>query len=135
MALSCSKKTIDILRGITSKHQFEFYCLNRLHSFATENKLKSYKNVCKNKGFGDVIMPSEDTRILKSNQYQKSNKILFVIYADLGFLIEKTDECKNNPEHSSTIKVSERIPPGFSMSAISSFKSIKNKHDVYGRKD
>ena len=125
MAVSCNKKTIDILRGIASKHHFEFYCLNRLHSFATKNKHESYKNVCKNKGFCNVIIPSEDTRILKSNQHQKSNKILFVIYADLECLIEKTDECKNNPEHSSTIKVSERISPGFSMSAISSFKSIK----------
>ena len=74
--MSCNKKTIDILRGITSKHHFEFYCLNRLHSFATENKHESYKNVCKNKGFCNVIIPSEDTRILKSNQHQKSNKIL-----------------------------------------------------------
>ena len=39
--------------------------------------------------------------------------------------------CKNNPENSSTTKVSELIPSGFSMSTILSFKSIENKHDVY----
>ena len=32
---------------------------------------------------------------------------------------------------SSTTKISEHIPSGFSMSTISSFKSIENKHDVY----
>ena len=32
------------------------------------------------------------------------------------------DECKNNPEISSTTKVGEHIPPGFLMSTISSFK-------------
>ena len=38
---------------------------------------------------------------------------------------------KNNPENSSTTIVSEHIPSGFSMSTISSFRSIENKHDVY----
>ena len=44
------------------------------------------------------------------------------------------DGCKNKPENSSTTKVSEHIPSGFSMSTILSFKSIKNKHDVYSSK-
>ena len=35
----------------------------------------------------------------------------------------------------SATKVSEHIPSGFSMSAISSFRSIENKHDVYRGKD
>ena len=77
-------------------------------------------------------MPSEDTKILEFNQYQKSNKASFIIYADFACIIEKTDGCKNNPENSSTLKVSEHIPSGFSMSTISSFKSIENKHDMYG---
>ena len=42
--------------------------------------------------------------------------------------------CKNNPENSSTAKVSEHIPSGFSMSATSSFRSIENKHGVYRSK-
>ena len=80
-------------------------------------------------------MPSLDTKILEFNQYQKSDKAPFIIYVDLECIIEKTDGCKNNPENSSTTKVSEHIPSGFSMSTISSFKNIKNKHDVYRGKD
>ena len=49
-----------------------------------------------------VEMSSEDTKILKFDQYQKSNKASFIIYADLECLIEKIDECKNNPENSFT---------------------------------
>ena len=45
------------------------------------------------------------------------------------------DGCKNNPEDSSTIKASKHVPSGFSMSTISSFKRIENKHDVYRGKD
>ena len=44
-------------------------------------------------------MPSEDTKILELNQYRKSDKAPFVIYADLEFMIEKIDGCKNNPEN------------------------------------
>ena len=52
-------------------------------------------------------MPSEDTKILGFNQYKKSYKETFVIYADLECITEKTDGCKNNPENSSTTKVSK----------------------------
>ena len=44
-------------------------------------------------------MPSEDTKILEFNQYQKSNKAPFIIYADLECLIKNVDGCKSNPEH------------------------------------
>ena len=36
---------------------------------------------------------------------------------------------------SSTTKVREHIPSDLSLSAISSFRSIENKHDVYREKD
>ena len=82
-----------------------------------------------------MVMPSEDTKILEFNQYQKSDKVPFIIYADLEFIIKKIDGCKNNPENSSTTKVSEHIPSDFSISTISSVRSIENKHDVYRGKD
>ena len=46
-------------------------------------------------------MSCEDTKILEFNQYQKSDKAPFVIYADLECIIENSDGCKNNPENSS----------------------------------
>ena len=41
-------------------------------------------------------MPSEDIKILEFNQYQKSDKSPFIIYADLECILEKIDACKNN---------------------------------------
>ena len=76
-------------------------------------------------------MPSDDTKILECNQYQESDKAPFIIYADLECIIENIDECKNNPENSSTAKESEHIRTCFSMSTRSSFRSIENKHDVH----
>ena len=80
-------------------------------------------------------MPFDDTRILEFNQYQKSDKAPFIIQADLECIIEKIEGCKNNPRNSTTTKVSEHIPSGFSMSTISFFRSTENKHDVYRGKD
>ena len=65
MALSCSKKLSAFLKGITSKHHGEFYCLNCFHSFRTEYKLESHNKVCENKDFCNMIMLSEYIKIIK----------------------------------------------------------------------
>ena len=80
-------------------------------------------------------MSSEENKMLEFNQYKKSDKAPFIICADLEFIIEKIEWCKNNPKISSTTKLCEHIPSGFSMSTISSFITIENKHDVYRGKD
>ena len=98
MALSCIKKLSTLLRGITSKHDGDFYCLNCLHSFRTENKLKSHEKVCKNKDFCGIVMPSEKDNILEFNQYMKSDKIQYIFYADMESLIRKIDRRANNPK-------------------------------------
>ena len=64
------------------------------------------------------MIPSEDTKILEFNQYQKSDKVPFVIYADFECLIEKIDRCKDNLENSSITKVGAHISSGFSMSTV-----------------
>ena len=58
-------------------------------------------------------------------------KASFIVYAVLKCLIEMIDGSKNNRENSSTTKIGKHIASGFSISTISSFKTIKNKHDVY----
>ena len=45
------------------------------------------------------------------------------------------DRCKNNPENSSTTKVGEHVPCGYSMSTIWAFDGIWNKHVVNRGKD
>ena len=57
------KKLPALLRGITFEHRYDFYCLNFLFSFEAKKKIESHKRVFKNKGFCNVVMPSEDTKI------------------------------------------------------------------------
>ena len=89
------------------------YCVNCLHLFRTKIKLESHKRLYVNKDFCNVVMSSEGTKILEFNQYKKSDKVPFIIYADIESIIQKIDGCKNNLKNSSKIKVSEHIPSGF----------------------
>ena len=83
------KKLYTFLRGTTSKHHFNFFCLNYLHTFRTENKLNFHEKVCKNKNFCGIAMPSERDNMLEFNQYMRSDKIIYIIYAESESLIKK----------------------------------------------
>ena len=68
------------------------------HSLRTENKLKSHEKVYKNKDVCGIVMLSEKDIVLEFNQYMKSDKMSYIIYGDIEFLIKKIDGCLNNPE-------------------------------------
>ena len=107
--------------------------MNCLNSFKTENKLRSHEIVCKNKDFCGI--PSEKDKILEFNQYMKPDKIPYIIYADIESLIRKVDWWANNPQKSSTTKISEHIPCGYSMLKIGGFDYIKNIRTLYRGND
>ena len=65
MALSCNKKLSALLRGITSKYDGDFYCLNCFYSYSTKDKLKKHKDVCENHNYYYVEMPKDDNKVLK----------------------------------------------------------------------
>ena len=69
-------------------------------------------------------MPSEDTKVLELNKYQKSDKKPCIIYANVEYVIENADRSINNPENLSTAKAGQHIPSGFSISTILSSKSM-----------
>ena len=43
-----------LLRGITSTHKEDFYCLNCFHSYGTKNKLEAHKKICENHNYCNV---------------------------------------------------------------------------------
>ena len=129
------KKLSPLLRTITSKHDGDFYSLNYLHSFRTDNKIKSHEKVYKYKEFCRIAVPSGKDNILEFNQYIKSDKMPYIIYADIESLIKKIDVCANNPEKSSTANISEHILCRYSMVTIWAFNHIENKHTLYRWED
>lgn len=83
-------KTLRALfREIISTNNGGFYCLNCLHSFWTEIKLKSNEKSCKNHEVCNDIMPTEKNKRLAFTQYLKFIRVPFLICADLEALIKK----------------------------------------------
>ena len=75
---------------------YGFYCLNCLHFFKTENKLISHKKVCKKKDILELKCHQKQIIILDFNRHMKSDKMSYIIYADIKSLITKIDGCANN---------------------------------------
>ena len=129
------KNLSRLLRGITSNHKKDFYCLNCFHSYRTENKLEAHKKICENHDYCHVEMPTKNNNIIKHNYGEKSMKLPFVIYADLECLLEKMSICINNPNESSTTKINKHTTSGYSIFTYCSFDKSKNKLNYYRGKD
>ena len=91
------------------------------------------KKVCGNENFCRVLMFPKDNKIF--NQYEKFDKTLSIINADLESLIKRTYGFKYNSKKSSTLKVGQYSPCGYSMSTIRTCDDTENKHYIYRGND
>ena len=124
-----------LLRGITSRHNGDFYCLNCFHSYSTENRLKEHEKICYDHKFCLLKIPDEDNNILKSKPGRKSLKHAFVICADLECLLLKMNTCDNNPNKSYTIAKALHEPSGYSLVVCCSFDKSENEQTYYRGRD
>ena len=67
-------------------------------------------------------------------QYMMSDKMPNILYADIESLIIKIDGLAYNPENSSTTKIGQHIPFGYSMSTIWAFDHTEDKHTLIAEK-
>ena len=118
------KNLSGLLRGITSNHKEDFYCLNFFCAYSTKNKLEAHKKICEN-----------HNNTIKHSQGEKSIKLPFVVYVDLECLLEKISTCQNNPNESSTAEINKHSPWGYSLFTHCSFDKSKNKLNHYRGKD
>ena len=129
------KSLSGLLKGITSNHKEDFYCLNCFCAYTTKKTLEEHKKICENNKYCHVEMPNEDNKITKYNQREKSVKSPFIIYVDFECLLEKMNTCYNNPVESSTTEINKHTPSGYSLFTHCSFDKAKNKLDYYRGKD
>ena len=128
------KRLPALLKGITSKHFREFYCLNCFYSFIRENALKKHENVCKDHDYCYVEMPDKDNNILKYNSGGKYMRVPFIMYVDMRCLLENISTCRNDP-NKSTIKINNHTPSGYSLRTYCSLDNTKNRLSHYRGQD
>ena len=122
-----------LLKGISSNHKEDFYCLNCFNSYTTENKLKEHEEIC-NK-HNSCLMEMPEQVVLKHNPGEKLLKAPFTIFLDLESIFKKIQSCQNNPKKSYTEKIARHEPSGWSMFKKCSFNEKENKLDYYREKD
>ena len=83
------KNLSRLLKGISSNHNSDYYCLNCFQSYRTENKLNAHKKICENHDYCNIEMPSPSNNVIKYNSGEKSLELPFIIYADLECLLKK----------------------------------------------
>ena len=71
------KRLSALLKGITSKHNGDYYCLNFFHSYASKESLEKHTKVCEDKDFCYIEMPEKDA-FIKYQPGVKSMRDAFV---------------------------------------------------------
>ena len=88
-------------------------CLNCLNSYNTKQALDKHKEYCYNNECVKTIMPEKGT-FLRFKNFLHSEKVPFIVYADMESLIKNMDNCDPNPKNSYTKKYQKHEPISFS---------------------
>ena len=88
-------------------------CLNCLNGFNTKQSLDKHKEYCYNNDCVKTKMPEPGT-FLRFKNFLHSEKVPFIVYADMESLIKNMDNCDPNPQNSYTKKYQKHEPISFS---------------------
>ena len=73
-------KTLSaLLRGETSNHNGDFYCLNCFHSYSTKEKLKKHERVCNDHDYCYVEMSHEEKKYKNTTMKKKCAHVKIIL--------------------------------------------------------
>ena len=113
-----------MLKGITSKHKGDSYCLNCVHSYPSKEPLEKHMKVCEDNDYCYIEMPKKG-ETLEYYPGVKSMKARNIIVVDIESLLRKMDTCANDPSKLSTEKKNEHEMCGYSLFTDCSFDKKK----------
>ena len=93
------------------------------------------QKLCRKKRFLWIVLATQKNYILEFNQYMKSDKMRYKIYANIEFLIQKIDQCKSNPEKFSTTKIRKHVSEKYSISIFWVFNCLENRQSFHCGED
>ena len=111
-----------------SRHSV-YYCKRCLNGFTTVNALSNHKIYCNEQGAVRVELPEPGSK-LKFENYNRSMRVPFVIYADFELCIQPIDTCQPNPNESSTQKIHKHVPVSFCILVKSFDNSVYKSHGI-----
>ena len=129
------KSISALLRGVTSTHNGDFYCLNCFHSYRAHNKLKEHEQLCQRHDYCNLKLPNEENKYISSTTDKNTLKIAFIIYADLECLLFQMSSCENTPINSFTEKKASHTRCASSILTCYFFEKSLNGQKYYRGED
>ena len=124
-----------LLRGVTSTHNGDLYCLNCFHSYRTREALKKHEKLCYNNDPCAVSMPNAKNKYISSTPDKNSLRVPLLIYADIECSLMKIDSCENTSINSYTERKPLHVPCGYSIVTCCSYDKTKNRQICYRGQD
>ena len=125
-----------LLRGLTSTHNGDYYCLNCFHSYRTQATLEKLERLCYNNDHSAIIMPNEKNKYISTTSGKNSMRAPLVIYADIECLLIKIDSFENTANNSYTERKALRnVPCGYSIVTCHSYDKTKNRQICHRGQD
>ena len=130
------KNMSRLLTSQISKHRTRrFYCLRCLNSFYTAESLEKHDLYCSNHDVVKVELPNEENNTLSFNNYNKSMRVPFVVYADFEAFTQKLDDDKPRDNNSSyTAQYEKHSPSGFCYYIKCSFDESYDQKVMYTKR-
>ncbi|XP_029674784.1 uncharacterized protein LOC115242537 [Formica exsecta] len=84
---------------LSKKEHKKYICDRCLHYFDSNDKLQSHTVDCREMNECTIRLPSDKDKWLTFNNYNRKERLPFVVYADLECVLEKTEEERNYQHH------------------------------------
>ena len=93
------KSPSRLLASHVSKHgKTQQFCLRCLYPFGCQEFLSRHQEYCNEYEAVKIELPEKGT-MLKFENYHKSEKVPFIVYADFESYIKLLHSCDPNPKH------------------------------------
>ena len=107
------KNMSRLLTAQTSKRNgAQYYCMRCLNPFHSQESLDKHLEYC-NTNEAVKIEMSEERTTLSFNNYNRSMRVPFIVYADFESFIKPIDTCGPNPKNSYTKQYQKHTLSGF----------------------
>ena len=110
----CLVKSIERLLSsqVSKGNRKEYFCLNCFNPFPSEKSLNEHKEYCIEHKAVKIKLPEEGT-MLKFKNYDRREKVPFIVYADFECFIKPIQSCDPDDKESYTKQYQKHEPSSF----------------------
>jgi len=132
----CWIKNFNKLLALRSEksHNSMRYCKRCLQGYRTVESLNRHNECCLQHGAQRIELPKPDTKT-KFQNYNRSMRVPFVIYADFESFIKPISTCQPDPRKSYTNKYQKHKPCSFSYKIVCSGNKKYSRGTYYTAED